>query len=156
MTEEVEQLIDEESLFFKRFPAEKQDQVRALVNYATLMGLNGKDLVSIGGKLDRIKAKREKDRMRTIAEEVVKSCALIGNDRKSPRRDPTRWTYTDGTGRKWKFDNAQYWSVRVTSDTGVTKTFRDPERYDIGRGTDWWTLKQIMLNVHEGEIQLNF
>lgn len=158
MTEEVEQPIDEEALFFKRFPAEKQDQVRALVNYATLMGLNGKDLVSIGGKLDRIKAKREKERLRVIADEVANGCTLIGNDRKASRKgdNPTRWNYTDGTGRKWKFDNADYWQVRVTNDAGVTKKFRDLPRYDIGRASPMWTLKQVMLAVHEGEIVLNF
>ncbi len=154
MTEEV---IDEEGLFFRRFPAEKQDQVRALVNYATLMGLSGKDLVSIGGKLDRIKAKREKDRWRTVADEIVKACTLVGNDKKRPQQDPRRWTYTDGTGRKWKFTNADYWHVTVISDTGMSKNFRNMERYDIGRSSvENWTMKQVMLNVHEGEIVLNF
>jgi hypothetical protein len=49
----------EEELLFKRFPADKQEQVRQLVAYAQLMGLDGKDLVSIGGKLDHIKASAE-------------------------------------------------------------------------------------------------
>ena len=58
----------EEELLFKRFPAEKQEQVRQLVAYAQLMGLDGKDLVSIGGKLDRIKATAEYKRNRSLVE----------------------------------------------------------------------------------------
>ncbi len=155
-----EETIEEEVLLsFRRFPAEKQDQVRALVNYATLMGLNGKDLMSIGGKLDRIAKRREIERDTSIAEELCKSCTLIGNDKKSTTmRDVRRWTYTDGVGRKWKFEDADYWQVSVTSDTGVKKRFRNLDRYDIGRAArnGSWNMKQTMLNVHRGKIVLNF
>ena len=47
---------DDLEINFKRFPREKQEQIRQLVNYATLMGLDGKDLISIGSKLERIKS----------------------------------------------------------------------------------------------------
>lgn len=154
-----ETTVEEEVLLsFKRFPAEKQEQVRGLVSYAQLMGLDGKDLMSIGGKLDRIKKKRETELLRTIAEDLCKSCALIGSDKKAvDRRDLRRWAYTDGIGRKWKFEEADYWQVHITSDTGVKKRFRNLDRWDLGRnGTAGWTMKQVMLNVHSGKIQLNF
>jgi hypothetical protein len=60
----------EDELIFKRFPAEKQEQVRGLVNYALLMGLSGKDLVSIGGKLDRIRTTQERKRIKELIETV--------------------------------------------------------------------------------------
>jgi hypothetical protein len=155
-----EETIEEEVLLsFRRFSADKQDQVRALVNYATLMGLNGKDLMSIGGKLDRIAKRRELERDIVIAEELCKSCTLVGNDKKAPNtRDIRRWTYTDGSGRKWAFNDADYWQVQVTSDTGVKKRFRNLDRYDIGRAArnGSWNMKQTMLNLHHGKIVLNF
>jgi hypothetical protein len=154
-----EETVEEEVLLsFKRFSAEKQDQVRALVNYATLMGLDGKDLVSIGGKLDRIKQKRERDRLRIVADELIKSCAPIGNDKKKQHHnnDLRRWNYVDGSGRKWTFTEADYWHVKVTSDTGVTKNFRNLDTYDVGRTGGKWTMKQVMLNVYEHKIMLNF
>lgn len=153
-----EQTIEEEvGLHFRRFSEEKQDQVRALVNYATLMGLSGLDLVSIGGKLDRIKKKREVEHLSNIAEELCKSCALIGTDNKTANKDHRRWNYTDGMGRKWKFDDADYWQVQVTSDTGVKKRFRNLERWAVGRSNSaGWTMRQVMLNVHSGKIVLNF
>ena len=40
-------------LKFRRFSKEKQEQIRQLVVYATMMSLSGKDLISIGGVLDR-------------------------------------------------------------------------------------------------------
>jgi hypothetical protein len=154
-----EETVEEEVLLsFRRFPADKQEQVRALVNYATLMGLNGRDLVSIGGKLDRIAKRRELERDLVIAEEMCKSCTLIGNDKKSnTMRDIRRWTYTDGAGRKWRFDEADYWQVAVTSDTGVKRRFRNLERFNLGRGGNGsWNMKHTMLNVHSGKITLNF
>jgi hypothetical protein len=154
-----EETVEEEVLLsFKRFSADKQDQVRALVNYATLMGLSGLDLVSIGGKLDRIAKRRELERDIVIAEELCKNCTLIGNDKKSSgARDVRRWAYTDGSGRKWRFEDADYWQVSVTSDTGVKKRFRNLERYNLGRGNNYsWNMKQTMLNVHNGKIVLNF
>jgi hypothetical protein len=153
-----EQTVEEEvSLHFRRFSEDKQDQVRALVNYATLMGLDGKDLISIGGKLNRIKERREMERNRTIADELVKSCKPVGKDSMAKGRDLRRWTYVDGVGRKWRFEDADYWTVKVTSDTGATKRFRNLDRYDIGRSSSHlWTIRQVMLSVHHGQIQLNF
>lgn len=57
---------DDIELEFKRFSKDKQEQIRQLVSFATLMGLTGKDLVSIGGKLDRISERREIDSRRAI------------------------------------------------------------------------------------------
>lgn len=46
---------DTDELKFRRFSEDKQEQVRQLVAYTTLMGLSGKDLISIGTKLERIR-----------------------------------------------------------------------------------------------------
>ena len=52
-------MTDEKELIFRRFPEDKQEQIRQLVAYTTLMGLSGTDLVSIGGKLNRIEEKNQ-------------------------------------------------------------------------------------------------
>ena len=78
-----EQTVEEEvSLHFRRFSAEKQDQIRALVNYATLMGLDGRDLVSIGNKLNRIAARRKIKYNQDITDDMLTHVELIGLDRK--------------------------------------------------------------------------
>lgn len=155
MTEEFS--VDEETLFFRRFPAEKQDQVRQLVGYAMLMGLNGKDLVSIGGKLDRLKAAQEKKTRIALLNEMLERCKPIGKD--TPKwktlRDPTRFTYVDATGRKWKFEDVGYYGARITSDAGIVQKMRLTDYYDIGRN-DRYYMKQVLLNIHYGNFQLNF
>jgi hypothetical protein len=77
--------MEDELLFFKRFPEEKQDQVRGLIEYVTLMGLTGKDLVSIGGKLDRIKLAQAKSANLAVVNSY--KCLPIGNDKNSSIRE---------------------------------------------------------------------
>lgn len=155
MTEEFS--VDEEQLFFRRFPAEKQDQVRQLVGYAMLMGLSGKDLVSIGGKLDRLKAAQEKKTMLAVLDEMMSRCTPIGKDAKKWKtmRDPNRFDYVDATGRKWKFENVDYYGARITSDAGVTQKLRLNNHYDVGRSSKYY-MKQVLMNIHHGHFQLNF
>ena len=153
MNEEIE-TEESEELIFKRFPAEKQDQVRGLVNYATLMGLNGKDLISIGGKLDRIQLKREILRNRDIVMSMADNISTVGKDSDCRRR----WVY-NFNGAKYYFDDAGYYDVRIRSAaTKTVKTFNLYSDYEIGR----WSyrgnrhLPSIMLQVYHGEIKLNF
>jgi hypothetical protein len=155
MTEEFS--VDEEQLFFRRFPAEKQDQVRQLVGYAMLMGLSGKDLVSIGGKLDRLKAAQERKARIGIIEEMMAKCTPIGKDRNTWKntRDPSRFNYVDSSGRKWKFEDVGYYGARVTSDTGVSQRFRLNNHYDVGRQGRYY-MKQVLMHIYEGDFQLNF
>jgi len=147
---------EEVALHFKRFSAEKQDQVRALVNYATLMGLDGKDLVSIGNKLNRIAINRRIKYNRDITDDMLERVELIGKDRKSDTRDRDRFIYVDAVGNKWLFENIGYWGVAVTNmTTGVKKEFNKYDKYDLGR-CDRWTMRQFLMNLHDGIIQLNF
>lgn len=153
MSEETHFDIDEELIFFRRFPAEKQDQVRALVNYATLMGLTGKDLVSIGGKLDRLKAAQEKKARTVIVEELLKHCILFPKDKNE--HNPSRFKYKDASGRIWVFTDVHYYHAKVTSDSGTTKRF-NLDTYDLGGGRSKWYIKQALMNLHDGTVLLNF
>jgi hypothetical protein len=148
MSEETEELV------FRRFPSEKQEQVRALVNYATLMGLNGKDLVSIGGKLDRIQLRREI----TSNREIVESMDLntVGKDRDFRYR----WSYkVDGV--RYYFEHPDWYGVHIRSGaTQKSKRVQILDHYNFGprswrhRGSIY--VGNVMLNVYHGHIQLNF
>ena len=76
--------MDEVELEFKRFSKEKQEQVRQLVAYTTLMGLTGKDLVSIGGKLDRIEKRKDLEHRLSIVNSY--SIRPIGVDKDTSKR----------------------------------------------------------------------
>jgi len=146
--------VDEEvTIEFSRFSKEKQDQVRALVNYATLMGLNGKDLVSIGGKLDRVKARREINTNRAIISNM--DLRTIGKDKDCW----TRWAWVDSQGTKYYFDDVTYGSVFITN-TSTKQTLRC--RYDSWAMPDTgrWAFKRsnhlpsIMMGVYYVLIKL--
>lgn len=156
--EEVEQ---EKELVFKRFPEEKQEQVRQLVSYCTLMGLTGKDLVSIGGKLARIDERREIQNLIQIAQDYEASTKPIGkNKADQERNEGQRWTYTDSTGAKWDFTTQSFWSISIRSrTTGKIRNFYTMPhiRYGSRRGlkNKVW-MYNALIALHLGEIVLNF
>jgi hypothetical protein len=145
----------EEELLFKRFPVDKQEQVRQLVAYAQLMGLDGKDLVSIGGKLDRIKAAAEWKRNRSLVETSFEFLN-VGRD-KGEYYLNNRWRINTTTG-SYTF-TAQGWDVyRVKSNrTGTTIDHRVTADYSLGSG-DYYKRRRyaVMLDVAHGIIPLNF
>jgi hypothetical protein len=152
MEEVNENSVEEEVvLHFKRFAQEKQDQVRALVNYATLMGLDGKDLVSIGGRLNRIAANREMK----LNEHIVSSMNIrpIGQDKNCYNR----WAYTDSSGVIYHF-KCSYSRYDITN-TVTKKTARGyaNEYYNVGRRfhiMENRELPNIMLNIYHGNVAL--
>lgn len=139
-------------LEFSRFAPEKQEQIRQLVSYTTMMGLTGKDLVSIGGKLDRMRARQETESNRKIL--LSMGVRPIGKD--PDMRE--RWAYQQGSSL-YHFDQADWYSVRVRNVTkGRTKTCDIFERYNVGKFKigNSHRLVQVMLNVAHGHIDLNF
>lgn len=158
-----EEFLEEEQIFFKRFPAEKQEQVRGLVQYATLMGLSGKDLVSIGGKLDRLKESAERVRNVELAESF--DCRPIGIDAKLTGN---RLTYALNSRFKLKYPHGAYNFVydgpdwRITSlATKVTKSHRCSyysDDYALPRSFNWDKRRRycMLLDVYHGKFQLNF
>lgn len=145
----------EEELLFKRFPAEKQEQVRQLVAYAQLMGLDGKDLVSIGGKLDRIKAAAEYKRNK----ELVESSYVflhVGKDHGEYALN-NRWRIKT-TGGSYTFEATGWDMYRVKSNkTGAVWNHRVTPDYSLGQG-DYYKRRRyaVMLDVCNGILPLNF
>lgn len=145
-------------LEFKRFSQDKQDQVRALVNYATLMGLDGKDLVSIGSKLNRIKEKGE--RIRRL--DIIRSYTLepVGDDKALKGINLERAMYKkfalSTANGVFTFEN-NYGRFRVKSrTTGKTKNF-SPSYVDLGR-INWDERERayMLWAIYSQEILLNF
>ena len=152
MSEQIE-TEETEELIFKRFPADKQEQVRGLVNYATLMGLDGKDLVSIGNRLNRIRDRREIETNRAIIESM--DLRTIGKD--SNLR--YRWAYKTN-GVLYYFSEADWYGVKIKNcANNRSKTFRVPDSYNLGprfKFRENMFLADVMLNVYHGNISLNF
>jgi len=145
----------EDDLFFKRFPVEKQEQVRQLVAYAQLMGLDGKDLVSIGGKLDRIKASAEYRRNRSLIETSFKFL-YVGKD-SSEYQLNSRWRIKT-TGGSYTFEARGWDTYRVRSNkTDAVREHRVTADYSLGTG-DYYKRRRyaVMLDVAHGVFPLNF
>lgn len=148
----------EEELVFKRFPAEKQDQVRGLVEYATLMGLTGKDLVSIGGKLDRLKQAIEKKSNLQIVNSF--QCLAIGADSKRRRVDEAldeRFKLKTANG-SYNFENS-YGHWKVTSLATKATINHKPDEYAYSLGNVNWRRRSryaVLLDISRGKLVLNF
>lgn len=148
----------EEELVFKRFPAEKQDQVRGLVEYATLMGLTGKDLVSIGGKLDRLKQAIEKKSNLEIINSF--QCLAIGADAKRRRVDEAldeRFKLKTANG-SYNFENS-YGHWKVTSLSTKVTINHKPDEYAYSLGNVNWRRRSrysVLLDISRGKLVLNF
>lgn len=152
MSEQIE-TEETEELIFKRFPEDKQEQVRGLVNYATLMGLDGKDLVSIGNRLNRIRDRREIESNRAIVEAM--DLRTIGKDSNLRHR----WAYKTN-GVLYYFSEADWYGVKIKNcATNRSKHFRVTDSYNLGprfKYRENMFLADVMLNVYHGNILLNF
>jgi len=103
----------EQDLQFRRYSPEKQEQIRQLVCYATLMGLEGRDLISIGGTWQRSTTARQR-------KENIANAKYIWNK-----------------GLVWPMAPAHYWEkltrCRYTSESGINYelTFQFDHRVQI-------------------------
>ena len=144
---------EEVLLEFTRFPEEKQDQIRQLVSYCTLMGLTGKDLVSIGGKLDRIKRRKELESNLAIG--LSYDCIPVGKSKTERTKNENRkWYYTSPGGIKYRFDRdgSYFLTIRNCNTNKQKQVYFD----FLVAGPNNNYRANVMANVHHGVIQLNF
>jgi hypothetical protein len=143
---------DEIQLEFRRFSADKQEQIRQLVAYTALMGLTGKDLVSIGGKLDRIQRRKELEANLAIG--LSYDCVIAGANKKDKTKNENRkWYWTDGDGIKWMFNGDYYGVIVRNCNTGRSNQFYCDNLVSAPRVNK---RANVMCNVHYGVIKLNF
>jgi hypothetical protein len=143
---------------FKRFPENKQEQIRQFVAYAQMCGLSGKDIRSIGDKLDRQRKVEE----RRANMEIVKgfNCLNIGDDAKlSDKKYRLNDRFKLKTARgayNFKYD---YYGYQVTSlHTRKTVNHRtDPWTYELPtRNYDEMTRYATLLDIAFGKLKLDF
>ena len=134
----------------KRFDKAKHDQLQGLVEWCQLMGLTGKDLVSLGGHIDRAQQAAEAKSNRTLAETIKFDIVGSNNDMSN------KWSYLTPNGR-YTFQDARWGQITVVSNkTKVRKNFRT-EVYQLGR-MHWGKRDRLQcaLNIIHGKIVLDF
>ena len=134
----------------KRFDKTKHDQLQGLLEWCQLMGLTGKDLVSLGGHIDRAQASDTAKSNRLLAETI--KFDAVGGD-----LDMTlKWSYNTPNGR-YTFQDSSWGKIAVISNkTKVRKTF-SVEMHQLGR-MHWKTRDRLncALNIIHGKIVLDF
>ena len=148
---------------FKRFPENKQEQIRQFVSYAQMCGLSGADIRSIGDKLDR--ERKAVERRQNL--EIVKGfeCLAIGDDRRHRNHKSffqqildSRFKLKTARGDyNFKYDHYG-WDIKSLS-TGVT-TRHQTEVYDyelpLSAGWDRKNRYALLLDINFGKLKLNF
>jgi hypothetical protein len=131
----------------KRFDPQKHEQLKGLLEWCALMGLSGKDLVSLGGHIDRANRAAEAKGNLALAE-------TIQFDKVGDSED--RWSYLTPTGRYTFQDTSWNRVVVVNNKTKVRKHFT-LEHHEIGR-VGWKKRERIQcaLNLIHGKIVLDF
>lgn len=135
----------------KRFDPEKREQLEGFLQWVQLMGLTGKDLVSLGGHIDRMQAREVSIRNREIVDNM--GCQPIGKSQDMI----DRWKLVTPRGTYWFEENGWNSRVSITSlKTKIKKTFNISD-YELGRMHWRKHLRyRAMLDVHSGKILLDF
>jgi hypothetical protein len=137
-----------------RFSSDKQDLIEQFVEYAQLMGLSGRDLVAIGGKLDR----ESKKEIKKANMAIVKSfnCLTIGND--AQWHMDIRFKLKTPNGA-YNFEIGPYSVEIVSLKTKVKQRHSiDLWEYELPRVSEWRTRSRytILLDIAAGRIKLDF
>ena len=147
--------------FLKRFPESKQEQIRQLMGYISLLGVSGKDLISIGGYIERSKKKEQAEHLRDIA--MSYNPQHIRGDAQS-RTNLCRRFKIEYQGRWYAFEMEHYRHWKITSRQTGKRVTHSPAWHDWGA----WTQRRgytarlelnmydVLLDIHDGRLQLNF
>lgn len=119
------------SLKLNRFSDARQDQVEQLISYAELLGLSGRDLVAIGGKMERERVKAKKTANMALVGTF--ECLPIGRDTITERTVRFKLKTSTGAYNFENVDNWDHWTV-LSLSTKVKKFHRaDLYEYDLPR-----------------------
>lgn len=137
-----------------RFSEDKQEQLEQFVAYAQLMGLSGRDLVAIGGKIEREQAKQKK----LANMEIIKSfeCLTIGRDDKWKIDERFKIKTVDGA---YNFTNDRWDGYEIISLKTNVKKFHTPYAYDYDLPKTHWRTRQryaMLLDIATGRFKLDF
>jgi len=137
-----------------RFSEDKKDLIEQFVEYAQLMGLSGRDLVAIGGKLDRESKKEVKKANMAIIKGF--DCLTIGNDFQWQLDNRFKLKTANGA---YNFDIHPYYVEIISLKTKVKQRHSiDPWQYELPRVSEWRTRARYttLLDIAAGRIKLDF
>lgn len=145
------------SFKLNRFSDARQDQVDQLIAYAELLGLSGRDLVSIGGKMDREKIKVKK----VSNMEIIKGfdCLPIGRDEKTDFKLGTRFKLKtiDGAYNFECIDRWDTWEIVSLKTKGRRIHKIDFWEYELPKtGYQNKSRYSMLLDIALGKFPLNF
>lgn len=151
-------------IIFKRFPKDKQEQIRQFVSYAQMCGLSGKDIRSIGDKLDRDRKSEERKQNIAIVESFT--CLPIGADARQERYGKNHFQQTLDGRFKLKMANGDYnfksdyngWDIRSLS-TGVVRRYNNNyDGYELSYSMGWQRRCRysLLLDISFGKLRLDF
>lgn len=134
----------------KRFDKAKHEQLEGLLQWCALMGLSGRDLVSLGGHIDRAQAAAEAKSNRALAETITFDS--VGGDMSMSNK----WSYNTPNGR-YTFQESTWGRVAVTSNKTKVRITIQIEQYQLGR-LHWQKRERLncALNIIHGKIVLDF
>lgn len=142
------------SINLNRFSKDKQEQLEQFVAYAQLMGLSGRDLVAIGGKIEREQAKQRK-----IANmEIVQGfeCLPIGADDKYQLDIRFKLKTVDGA-YNFEDDSWSRWEITSLKTKAKRTHFVDTYEWDLPK-THYRTRQRyaMLLDIASGKFKLDF
>ena len=135
----------------KRFDEAKHEQLEGLLQWCALMGLSGKDLVSLGGHITRMEVASEAKSNRKLAETITFD--PVGEH---DYNNSNKWSYNTPNGR-YTFQDTNWGRVAVTSNKTKVRKNIQIEQYQLGR-LHWQKRERLncALNIIHGKIVLDF
>jgi hypothetical protein len=148
---------------FKRFSKDKQEQIRQFGSYAQMMGLTGKDIRSIGDKLDRM----AKVAQRTANREIVAGyeCIPVGDDKRAKNHGKTYLNQV--LDRRFNLKNARG-TYRFVSNWDCWYIFSLSTKTKLNYKGDWFEHELgdvsyerrqrygVLLDINSGKLVLDF
>ena len=142
---------EDQEIYFRRFDKQKQDQVRQLVSYITLLDLSADDLISIGNRLKRVKISEEVRINKALAKDLYQNVSVINYQFNNL---VFTLDYND-TIFKFKFGSWYNYTVNIENkSTKVTKNF-NVKTYNVGSGVKGKVM-MVLVNIKNGDIVLDF
>jgi len=149
---------------FKRFSADKQEQIQQFVAYAQMCGLSGKDIRSIGDKLDRDRKAEERRQNLEIVQGF--ECLPIGDDKRYKNHGVGYFNQILDRRFKLKTARGPYnfkqdyngWEIK-SLETGTIKRHRvEVYDYQLSESSGWERRMRyaVLLDISFGKLKLDF
>lgn len=142
---------EDQEIYFRRFDKQKQDQVRQLVSYITLLDLSADDLISIGNRLKRVKISEEVRINKALVKDLYQNVSIINYQFNNL---VFTLDYND-TIFKFKFGSWYNYTVNIENkSTKLTANF-NVKTYNVGSGVKGKVM-MVLVNIKNGDIVLDF